>query len=78
MDISKITGQTKLADIIKAFPWLMEELVKLDERFQFLNSPIGKMLMGSATLADMSKHSGMTVDELLNKLKELAAKYTAR
>ena len=78
MDISTITENTRLAEILQAFPWLTEELIRIDERFKFLSSPIGKMLMGSATLADMSKHSGMTVDELLKQLKELAAKHTGQ
>ena len=68
MDINK---ETKLSDIIAQYPWLKEEMSKVNEKFKMLNSPIGKIMMGKATIAEMSKKSGMEEELIINKLQEL-------
>ncbi|MBQ3734486.1 MAG: hypothetical protein II859_11060 [Bacteroidales bacterium] len=68
MDINK---ETKLSDIIAQYPWLKEEMSKVNEKFKMLNSPIGKIMMGKATIAEMSKKSGMEEGLIINKLQEL-------
>ena len=68
MDINK---ETKLSDIIAQYPWLREEMVKVNEKFKMLNSPIGKIMMGKATIAEMSKRSGMEAESIIDKLEEL-------
>ena len=72
MDINK---ETKLADIIAQFPWLKEEMAKVNEKFKMLNSPIGKIMMGKATIAEMSKKSGMEAEVIIGKIKELIIKH---
>ena len=67
----EINKETKLADIIAQFPWLKEEMAKVNEKFKMLNSPIGKIMMGKATIAEMSKKSGMEIDKLVSRLKTL-------
>ena len=68
MDINK---ETKLSDIIAQYPWLKEELARVNEKFKMLNSPIGKIMMGKATIAEMSKRSGMEAESIIDKLEEL-------
>ena len=68
MDINK---ETKLSDIIAQYPWLKEEMAKVNEKFKMLNSPIGKIMMGKATIAEMSKRSGMEAESIIDKLEEL-------
>ena len=68
MDINK---ETKLSDIIAQYPWLKEEMARVNEKFKMLNSPIGKIMMGKATIAEMSKKSGMEVEAIIGKIKEL-------
>ena len=34
-------------------------------------SPIGKIMMGKATIAEMSKRSGMEAEAIIGKIKEL-------
>ena len=63
--------QTKLTDILAAYPWLPEELIKLDSRFKIVNTPVGKMMIKKATVADLSKKAGLSTDELLQKLQEM-------
>ena len=71
----EINKETKLADIIAQFPWLKEEMAKVNEKFKMLNSPIGKIMMGKATIAEMSKKSGMEAEVIIGKIKELIVKH---
>ena len=68
MDINK---ETKLSDIIAQYPWLKEEMARVNEKFKMLNSPISKIMMGKATIAEMSKRSGMEAESIIDKLEEL-------
>ena len=71
----EITKDTKLADLIVQYPWLKSEMAKVNEKFKMLNSPIGKMMMGKATIAEMSKKSGMEAEVIIGKIKELIVKH---
>ena len=67
----EINKETRLADLIAQFPWLKEEMAKVNEKFKMLNSPIGKIMMGKATIAEMSKKSGMEAEAIIGKIREL-------
>ena len=71
----EITKDTKLADLLAQYPWLKEEMAKVNEKFKMLNSPIGKIMMGKATIAEMSKKSGMEAEVIIGKIKELIVKH---
>ena len=71
----EITKDTRLADLIAQYPWLKEEMAKVNEKFKMLNSPIGKIMMGKATIAEMSKKSGMEAEAIIGKIKELISKH---
>lgn len=62
---------TKLGDLLKKFPWLPEELIKIDSRFSIVNSPVGKMLIKNATVADLCSKAGIKPEDALGKLEEL-------
>ena len=67
----EITKETKLSDLLARYPWLKEELSKVNEKFKMLNTPMGKIMMGKATIAEMSKRSGMDADVIIGKISEL-------
>ena len=67
----EITKETKLADLIAQYPWLKAEMTKVNEKFKMLNTPVGKIMLGKATIAEMSKKSGMEIDKLMSRLKTL-------
>jgi prefoldin subunit 5 len=69
--MSTITAETKLSDLIAQYPWLKGEMAKVNEKFKLLNSPVGKIMLGKATIAEMSKKSGMEIDKLVRRLKTL-------
>jgi hypothetical protein len=67
----EFSENTKLADILAAYPWLPEAAAKLDKRLEIINSPLVKMFIRRATLADASKRSGYPVDEIIREMKKL-------
>ncbi|MBO5536293.1 MAG: DUF1858 domain-containing protein [Clostridia bacterium] len=67
----EITKETKLSDLISQYPWLKEELSKVNDKFKMLNTPMGKIMMGKATIAEMSKKSGMDTDAMIGKIRDL-------
>ena len=69
--MSTITAETRLSDLIAQYPWLKEEMAKVNEKFKMLNSPVGKLMMGKATIAEMSKRSGMDADIIISRINEL-------
>ena len=71
----EINKETRLADLIAQYPWLKEEMAQVNERFKMLNSPFGKIMMGKATIAEMSKKSGMEAEVIIGKIKELIVKH---
>ena len=71
----EITKDTRLADLIAQYPWLKGEMAKVNEKFKMLNSSIGKIMMGKATIAEMSKKSGMEAEVIVGKIKELIVKH---
>ena len=73
----EITKETKLADLIAQYPWLKEEMAQVNPKFKMLNSPVGKIMMGKATIEEMSKRSGMETEQIINKLQELIKSVTA-
>lgn len=66
-----ITENTKITDILNTYPALREKLPKLDPRFRKLNSPMAKFVISSWTMADISKKSGYSVDELIKMLDDI-------
>ena len=66
-----ITKETKLSDLVGRYPWLREELSKVNDKFKMLNTPMGKIMMGKATIDEMSKRSGMDADAIIGKICEL-------
>ena len=66
-----IDENTRLKDILAAYPWLPEAAAKLDKRLEIINSPLVKMFIRRATLADASKRSGYPVSEIIQQMQKL-------
>ena len=67
----KITKDTKLKDLISTYPWLKDEMAKVNDKFKLLNTPVGKVMLGKATITEMSKKSGMDADVLISRISDL-------
>lgn len=70
-----ITKGTKLADLLAEYPWLKDEIAKVNDKFKMLNSPLGKVMAKKATIADMSEKSGMDADEIIKGLTDLISSH---
>lgn len=66
-----ITKDTKLKDLLSEYSWLKDELSKINEKFRMLGTPMGKIMLGKADIAEMSRKSGMDAAEIISKLTEL-------
>ena len=66
-----ITKDTNLKDLITKYPWLKEEMVKINDKFRMLNTPVGKVMIGKATIAEMSRRSGLEINELIRRINNL-------
>ncbi|MBQ9015802.1 MAG: DUF1858 domain-containing protein [Firmicutes bacterium] len=66
-----ITRDTKLADLLKEYPWLKDEAMKVSDKFKILNTPVGKIMLKKATVAEMSKRSGISEDKIIEKLTNM-------
>ena len=55
----EITNKTKLKDLLAEYPWLKEELIKINDKFKLLHTPLAKIMLGEADLAMMSEKAEM-------------------
>jgi len=67
----EITRDTKLKDLISTYPWLKDDMAKVNDKFKMLNTPVGKVMLGKATIAEMSRKSGMDADAIISKITAL-------
>ena len=70
-----ITKDTKLKDLLAEYPWLKDEITKVNDKFKMLNTPVGKIMLGKADISEMSKKSGMDAEQIISKLTELIRRY---
>ena len=73
----EINEQTRLKDILAAYPWLPDTLIQMDSRFRIINNPIGKMLIRTANVGDAAKKAGYPVGQVLEELNKLIEKHEA-
>ena len=68
-----LSAETRITDILAAYPWLPDELIRLDERARLMNTFAGRMLVRKSSVADVSRLTGKSVEELLSRLRETVA-----
>ena len=68
-----VTADTKVGDILKAYPWLKDELIKMDDRLKILTTPMANIVIKKATVKDASDKIGMSVEEIIEKLEKMVA-----
>lgn len=66
---TEITGETKLKSLLQKYPELKEKLIAYNSKFAMLNSPIAKIVLPLATIKMMSEQSGISQEELIEKIK---------
>lgn len=69
----EITPETKVKDLLTAYPYLKQELPKLNKAFAMLNSPLARIIIPKANVRMMSERSGMDLEVLLDALKAMTS-----
>lgn len=69
-----ITPETRLKTLLEKHPDLRKRLPEIAPEFKMLNSPLGKLMIGKVDVKMMSESSGLLVDQLIKRLKELIGK----
>ena len=68
---------SRLWDILEAYPWLVDVLPAYDARLTALNKPLTRTLTRRYTVADVSRVTGHSPEKLLDKLRRLAVEHGA-
>ena len=72
----ELNRDTKLKDIVSAYPSLKTRLAEINPKFSLLNLPIGKVMIGKVTISDMSQKSGMDINSLIDGIRKLMEEET--
>ncbi len=67
----KLTAETKLKDILASYPWIIDEAEKIDRRFRALRSPLGRLLINKADIAEASRRTGVDTDTIIENIEAL-------
>lgn len=67
----KITKETKLKDLLAAYPWLKEEAVKINKKLSILNTGLGQRLIGELDIAALSQKSGKDIQSIITKIEQM-------
>ena len=67
----QLTEKTRLKDILNEYPWLIDEAVQIDEQFKKLRSPLGKLLIAKADIAEASRRTGIDSDMIIAAIEEM-------
>jgi Domain of unknown function (DUF1858). len=66
----EITSQSKLFDVLEAYPFLESQIIKIAPPFQNLKNPVLRRTVGKiATLEKVAQVGGMDVSRLVNTLR---------
>ena len=66
----EITPLTKITDIMKEYPGLLDQLIQLEPKFGLIKTPFGKMAIRGKTLQDASERYHVPMDKLMQMLQE--------
>lgn len=70
-DSTQWTPETKLKSILDCYPNLKERMVEVHPNFKLLQTPLANLMLPKATLAMLSERSGLSFDELVEKIRAI-------
>lgn len=71
----KITADSKYMELLNTYPLLKRDLAKRNWKFEFLVTPMGKISLWEANLAEVSKKAELSVEETVAIFNELINSY---
>ena len=75
IDLDNIDGDTYLKYLIKVYPKLKNDMVKISEKFKLLQTPLLAVMLPSTTLKKASERGEVELDTLIEKIKEIIKTY---
>lgn len=70
-----LKAETKLSDLLAAYPKLKADLPSINAAFKMLQTPLGRIMIPKATVAIMSERSQMPQNELIAALEKKILEY---
>ena len=67
----EITRDTKVMDIMNEYPWIKGEVMKIDDKFKVLDTPLAKIILKKATIADVSEKSGIDEGTIIETITNI-------
>ena len=67
----QLNADTRLQDLADEYPWLIDKVAAMDERLKIAKTFVGRQLIKRSTIADVSRMSGYSVDQILQQLEEM-------
>ena len=71
----KVTSDSEYMDLLNEYPLLKTDLVRLNPKFTFLVTQMGKISLWEANLEEVSLRAEMNVDETVNLFQNLIDSY---
>lgn len=71
----EITADSKYMDLLNTYPLLKRDLAKRNWKFEFLVTPMGKISLWEANLAEVSEKAELSVEETVAIFNELINSY---
>lgn len=71
----KVSPESKYMDLLNEYPLLKTDLVRLNPKFTFLVTQMGKISLWEANLEEVSEHAEMSVDETVQLFQDLINSY---
>ena len=71
----KITEETKIGDIIKEYPFLVDEAIAYNKSFEILKNPLTLMMVKNMRVGDACKTFNISFEKALNKVNAIIDKH---
>jgi hypothetical protein len=71
----EVTSESKYMDLLNTYPLLKRDLAQKNWNFEFLVTPMGKISLWDADLAEVSEKAELSVEETVDIFNELINSY---
>ena len=73
--MTELNESTRVQALIDRYPFLVDEAIRIDERFAMIRNPLVRALVKKATLGDLSRRAGIPMEQITGTIRELLEKY---
>lgn len=71
MSQNKINGKAKAVQLLNDYPWLAEELKKMNDAFKVIDNPMTRMMFRNATISDLCTKFNVDESKALEYLNRM-------